>query len=217
MLVPPTNTQGPHCPPPPRKSYLRHCVLDKFRWALKSLARISSPALAWKSSGFAPILLAFFAHNGHLKNSRGLQSPPPPPPPALSANYDDVQKLLWWWSDICSGDNCSCDNCSAEGDDCSAIIAPRQKLRRNLLPTGDNCSGEIYSDDYCSGENCSGDKYSGDTCSNDKCSPNAPTNAPAKFTPTTIAPAKIAPAINTPAILAPTTNAPQMLRQLLRR
>ena len=35
--------------------------------------------------------------------------------------------------DICSGDNCSCDNCSDEGDNCSAIIAPRQKLRRYLL------------------------------------------------------------------------------------
>ena len=35
-------------------------------------------------------------------------------------------------SDICSGDNCSCDNCSDEGDNYSAIIALRQKLRQTL-------------------------------------------------------------------------------------
>ena len=44
-----------------------------------------------------------------------------------------VISVRQWMYDICSGDNCSCDNCSDEGDNCSAIIAPRQKLRRYLL------------------------------------------------------------------------------------
>ena len=49
--------------------------------------------------------------------------------PTSSHSDQEAERMY----DICSGENCSCDNCSAEGDNCSAIIAPRQKLRRYLL------------------------------------------------------------------------------------
>ena len=58
-------------------------VRDQFRLGgLSSVARIFSPLLARKSSGFARILPDFLPEYGYLKNSRGgggCQSPPPPP------------------------------------------------------------------------------------------------------------------------------------------
>ena len=56
-------------------------IRDQFRLGgRRSVARIFSPLLARKSSGFAQILqdffIYFFAENRYLKNSR---APPPPP------------------------------------------------------------------------------------------------------------------------------------------
>ena len=61
-------------------------VRDQFRLGgLRSVARIFSPLLARKSSGFARILHDFFfwPEYGYLKYSRGGggQPAPPPPPP----------------------------------------------------------------------------------------------------------------------------------------
>ena len=53
-------------------------IRDQFRLGgLRSVARIFSPLLARKSSGFARILHEFLPENGYLKTSRGLQPPPP--------------------------------------------------------------------------------------------------------------------------------------------
>ena len=55
-----------------------------FFWGgggLRSVARIVSPLLARKSSGFAQILPdLFLPEYGYLKNSRGATAPSPPPP-----------------------------------------------------------------------------------------------------------------------------------------
>ena len=54
-------------------------------WGLGSLARIFSPSLARKSSGFAGILLAFMPENCDFKHFKGggVQIPSPHPPPRL--------------------------------------------------------------------------------------------------------------------------------------
>ena len=46
---------------------------------LRSVARIFSPLLARKSSGFARILPDFLPEYGYYKNSRGAAAPQPPP------------------------------------------------------------------------------------------------------------------------------------------
>ena len=51
-------------------------------WGLKSLARIFSPALARKSSGFARILLFSVARKWQFEKFCS-STPPPPPPPRL--------------------------------------------------------------------------------------------------------------------------------------
>ena len=57
-------------------------VRDQFHLGgLRSVARIFSPLLARKSSGFAQILHVFLPEYGYLKNSRGAAAPPPPPSP----------------------------------------------------------------------------------------------------------------------------------------
>ena len=57
-------------------------VRDQFRLGgLRSVARIFSPLLARKSSGFARILPDFLPEYGYFENSRGAAAPPPPPPP----------------------------------------------------------------------------------------------------------------------------------------
>ena len=64
-------------------------VRDQFRLGgLRSVARIFSPLLARKSSGFAHILhdFLFLPEYGYLKNSRGAAAPPPQPPASYA--YD---------------------------------------------------------------------------------------------------------------------------------
>ena len=57
-------------------------VRDQFRLGgLRSVARIFSPLLARKSSGFARILPDFLPEYGYFDNSRGAAAPPTPPPP----------------------------------------------------------------------------------------------------------------------------------------
>ena len=63
-------------------------VRDQFRLGgLRSVARIFSPLLARKSSGFARILHNFLPKNCYFKNSRGATAPPPPAPRLVR---------LWW-------------------------------------------------------------------------------------------------------------------------
>ena len=63
---------------------------------LRSVARIFSPLLARKSSGFARILPDFLPEYGYFQNSRGGCSPPsPPPPPPGSYAYDCGSELKW--------------------------------------------------------------------------------------------------------------------------
>ena len=56
-------------------------VRDQFRLGgLRSVARIFSPLLARKSSGFARILPDFLPEYGYFQNSRGGGGGAPPPP-----------------------------------------------------------------------------------------------------------------------------------------
>ena len=61
--------------------YIGIGVRDQFRLGgLRSVARIFSPLLARKSSGFARILPDFLPEYGYFENSRGAAAPPPRTP-----------------------------------------------------------------------------------------------------------------------------------------
>ena len=66
-----------------RQPMLQHRTIgvrDQFRLGgLRSVARIFSPLLARKSSGFARILPDFLPEYGYFENSRGGGCSPPPP------------------------------------------------------------------------------------------------------------------------------------------
>ena len=73
-------------------------------WGL--FARIFSPALDTKSSGFARILLAFFAQKWPLKYSRGTAAPSPPPRPVRL--FTLLQHLYYYKNQGCL---CVCVSC----------------------------------------------------------------------------------------------------------
>ena len=76
---------------PEPECQLAYCIRDQFcLGGLRSVARIFSPLLARKSSGFARIL-HFLPENGYLKNSRGAAAPSPQPPPPASYAYASQQ------------------------------------------------------------------------------------------------------------------------------
>ena len=74
---------------------------DEFRsgWGggVKSLARIFSPLLARKSSGFARILLAFWPENDYLKNYRGATAPSLMHRAPMKVNDQDMITMSVWF------------------------------------------------------------------------------------------------------------------------
>ena len=60
--------------------------------SFRSVARIFSPLLARKSSGFARILPDFLPEYGYFENSRGAAAPPPPPPASYA--YDGISDIM---------------------------------------------------------------------------------------------------------------------------